>query len=378
MAPLRVLALQPWDAGSHRAVRESILRHTGHEWTWLKLPGRGVRWRLRHSGMRFAREAAELIERGQEFDLVFATGLCSLADFRAAAPRSLRNIPHVLYMHENQAAYPISETVDPRTIDRDMHLSFTNLSSIETADKVLWNSKYNRDSFIEKMQLIMRRAPESIDNSWIERLEAKSCIAWPPVEPVDGDGGVLHNRKTGRYQDGPDAQRKIVRVAWPHRWEHDKGCDEFLQLIEKTRNDPVLEFRWTILGQRYERMPASMHVILSDHADCLDHAGLVEDRNGYLSLLGSCDWVASTSRHEFFGIAVVEALLMGCLPWLPQRLSYPELLPLEFQGVDPWHPPEDEQRARRDIASHLHGALAPVAVQRIEGELEESVEDWRS
>jgi hypothetical protein len=313
------------------------------------------------------------MKAGEKFDAVFATGMCSLADFRAAAPRELRNAPHILYMHENQAVYPFSETIDPRTIDRDTHLAFTNLASIEAADKVLWNSEFNRDSFMDQMQIILRRAPESIDNAWTDRLKEKSQVAWPPVEPVGGDDEVLHNQKKGRYQDSAESGRRIVRVAWPHRWEHDKGCDELLELIEQTRNDPNLEFRWTILGQRYERMPASMHVILAQHAECLDHAGRVEDRSGYLRMLGACDWVCSTSRHEFFGIAVVEALLLGCLPWLPARLSYPELIPPELIEMNPWNPPTDPVAARAAIAKHLQAALAPVAVARIDRELAEAI-----
>ena len=368
MAQLRVLALQPWDAGSHKAVRESIQRHSRHEWTWLNLPGRSVRWRLRHSAMRFAQDVQEHLDGGATFDAVFSTGLCSFADFRASADHRLRNQPHVLYMHENQAAYPVSETVDPRTIDRDTHLAFTNLSSIEAADKVLWNSNFNRTSFIEYMQAILRRAPESIDSGWVVRLEGKSAVAWPPVEPVEQD--VLHNSEKGRYQDESHSGRALVRVAWPHRWEHDKGCDELLQLIEETRDDEAMELRWTILGHRYERMPASMHVILSQHADCLDHAGEIAGREEYLAALGACDWVASTSRHEFFGIAVAEALLMGCLPWLPSRLSYPELVPLAYQGISPWNPPGDRAKARDLIRSHLEMALAPNAVARIDQEIE--------
>jgi len=35
----------------------------------------------------------------------------------------------------------------------------------------------------------------------------------------------------------------------------------------------------------------------------------------------------STAIQENFGIAVVESVLAGCWPLLPNRLSYPELLP---------------------------------------------------
>ena len=69
-----------------------------------------------------------------------------------------------------------------------------------------------------------------------------------------------------------------------------------------------------------------MRMLLKDHADRIEYAGRLP-RADYVKTLRRADWVLSTARHEFYGIAVAEALLAGCLPWLPDRLSYPELVP---------------------------------------------------
>ena len=339
------------------------------------MPGRAARWRLRHAGMTFADRVGELVTSGERYDAVFSTGLCSLSDFRAAAPPSIRNLPHVLYMHENQAAYPVSEAVDRRTIDRDAHLAFTNLGSVMAADRVLWNSRYNLESFVEEMEIILRRAPESVSREWTTRLAERSCVAWPPIEPVNVEGGILHNPDTGDYPEPTDGERTVVRVAWPHRWEHDKGCDELLNLIEEHLDDETFDFRWTILGDRYERMPAAMHAILDRHQASLDHAGFIPDRAGYLKALAGCDWVTSTARHEFFGIAVTEAMLAGCLPWLPNRLSYPELIPEEYRGMNPWNAPSDLGAVRTKLRSHLEPSRADIAVGRIEDEIRGLIDD---
>jgi hypothetical protein len=37
--------------------------------------------------------------------------------------------------------------------------------------------------------------------------------------------------------------------------------------------------------------------------------------------------------HEFFGIAVVEAIYCGCFPILPRRLAYPERLPAQHKPL---------------------------------------------
>jgi glycosyltransferase involved in cell wall biosynthesis len=42
--------------------------------------------------------------------------------------------------------------------------------------------------------------------------------------------------------------------------------------------------------------------------------------------------VISTANQENFGISVVEAIRYGCIPLLPNRLSYPEIIPKVFHG----------------------------------------------
>jgi len=56
-------------------------------------------------------------------------------------------------------------------------------------------------------------------------------------------------------------------------------------------------------------------------------------RDEYEKLLTESDIVVSTALQEFFGISVVEAVAAGCHPVLPNRLSYPSLIPSEHHDA---------------------------------------------
>ncbi|MHC4099773.1 MAG: tRNA-queuosine alpha-mannosyltransferase domain-containing protein [Planctomycetota bacterium] len=352
-----MLGFESFDAGSHRSVREMISAHSRHEWTWLTRPARGWKWRMRLAAVELLDQAGDRLDSA--VDAIVATSLMSAADLRALLPARLRATPVILYMHENQAAYPLSDhpKVDPK---RDVHFALTNLTSVLASDLVIWNSAWNKTSFLDGMDRILRRANAVDLTSWQDKVEQRSRTIWPPVEPpppdLIGEARISHNS---------------TRVIWPHRWEHDKGPDELLEFAD--RYSEPLNLRWTILGEQYPDVPPSMTEFEQRFTARIDHFGFEPNRRKYWQHLARADWVLSTARHEYFGIAVVEALLAGCLPWLPPRLSYPELLPPEARGLSPLKPPADRQGVIEKIRAHLEPALAPNAVRRIDETVAEAV-----
>lgn len=360
---LRVLAFEPYDAGSHRAVRESITRHSRHRWTWVTRPGHAWKWRMRLAALEMTQEAETRGLLGRDaIDVLFATSLMSTADLRAALPAGHRDRPLVLYVHENQVVYPAGEVDD----ERDVHFGLTNLASMLTADRVVFNSDWNRRSFIDGIMKLLRHAPDATLRDVGPRLDRISTVIWPPVEPPAPAGRAAGERHRGAP----------IRVVWPHRWEHDKGPDELLDIAERCTRS--LDIRWTILGQRFREVPPALRAFQTRFTDAIDHFGFEPDRTRYLERVSRCDWVLSTARHEFFGIAVVEAMLAGCLPWLPDRLSYPELLPVGGAGLSPATPPEDPGAIRAAIERHLRPAVAPVAVGRIDDLIDRVAGDRRA
>lgn len=195
---------------------------------------------------------------------------------------------------------------------------------------------------------------------WVlEKIEQGGLVAWPPVD-VELEQGDLER----------PLQRPAL-VVWPHRWEHDKGPKALLELALAYSESEDL--RWIILGESFRRVPDELKQLQEALGDRIEHIGYIEDRETYLACLGKADWVLSTADHEFYGIAVVEALLMGCLPWLPQRLSYPELLPSIAVEMSPLKPPPEPAPIRQAIRSHLAAARAPQAVALIDDLIEQMV-----
>jgi glycosyltransferase involved in cell wall biosynthesis len=80
------------------------------------------------------------------------------------------------------------------------------------------------------------------------------------------------------------------------------------------------------------------------------HFGTVPSRDEYAKFLHRGDIVVSTAGHEFFGMAVLEAVRAGCRPLLPNRLSYPENFPVEFLY-------EEEEFQKKLIQSMERGRL---------------------
>ncbi len=299
---VQILFINPYHRGSHRDFFEQWSRHSKHTFRLLNLSGRNWKWRMRHGAWTLAN-----VLRAQEDqsvpDVVFSTDMLDLALWKACAPDALRSVPHIQYFHENQLVYP-----DRRKRDEDLHFACTNILSGALANEAWFNSRYHLETFIEGARLLDLRLPGRELNSAISVLESHAYVRAPGVEL----------RSLG-FQERRSSEK--LRVLWIGRWEWDKGNDRFVRLATAARKSMDVEF--VVLGASLaldER--EHLHELLGRS---LVFAGFVESREAYETWLRTCDVVLSTARHEFFGLAVLEASLCGCIPLLPNGLAYPEV-----------------------------------------------------
>ncbi len=304
---LNIVVLEPYYGGSHRGFVDTLMRHSRHRFELLWLPARKWKWRMRGSAIWFARR----LQDGScgPVDLILANDMVNVADLRALMPEPLRRCPVLCYFHENQLTYPLSPNDQ-----RDYQYGFTNLTSCLASDEVWFNSHSHREAFLAGVDELLRKMPDHVPPGIVQEIRRRSCVRWPLVESPPES--VRCERAA---HDGP------VVILWSHRWEYDKNPELFFRAVFRL-NDQGLDFRLVLLGESFREVPP----IFADAWRRLEgkilHRGYAKDRGAYWRLLAQCDVVVSTSIQENFGISVAEAILTGCRPLLPDRLSYPELV----------------------------------------------------
>lgn len=313
---LNILVLEPFGGGSHASFYRGWQKYSAHTFTILELPAFHWKWRSRHGSLSLALRANELAQQGQRFDLLFCSDMLNLPEWRGCACEHLRALPAILYFHENQFTYPVSDGQA-----RDYHFAYSNILSALAADQVWFNSHFHRDEFATAAKQWLRRMPDFRHSELFERAIEHSQVRYPGIDPLeDFEGQELDDPKTCRSS--------CPTIGWVARWEHDKRPDRFVAAIEKLIEGAV-DFQLILLGQQFANRVPSLERLLQVAGDRVLHWGYAKSKSEYWQWLRCMDVVVSTADHEFFGIAVLEAMRAGAFPVLPQRLSYPEILQLE-------------------------------------------------
>lgn len=227
------------------------------------------------------------------------------AQLRALLPKPLRALPLIVYFHENQVSYP-----NRKEDARDVHFPLTNWSSALCADRVWFNSEYNKKSFFRGTRRILKEMPDENCLWTLPLIREKSAVEPLGISPA----------KRGKKAEGP------LHIAWVGRWEHDKRPDVFFAALKLLKQAGV-PFLLTCLGQSFREEPPAFTSARELFREEIVQFGFLPDREKYLAALEPCDLVVSTASHEFFGVALLEAVSAGCLPVVPDRLVYPEIYP---------------------------------------------------
>ncbi len=308
VSALKFLFLEPFFGGSHRDFVNGLVRHSQHKIDLLTLPARFWKWRMRGASLYFIKKIKDL----ESYDGLIITDLMSLSDFKALCGHKCP--PTLVYFHENQLTYPLApgENID-------FQFGFTDITTALAADRTLFNSKTHFQAFFSQLPNFLKMMPEYRPNWAEEEIRSKSGILYPGCQfPFE-------------IQTDNFSNSSPPLIIWNHRWEFDKNPADFFSALD-TMLERGLDFRLALLGENFQIVPKDFIAARERYGSRIIQYGYIKSEEAYHKMLMRGSIVISTAKQENFGIATVEAIRYGCLPLLPARLSYPEIIPDSFHN----------------------------------------------
>ena len=301
----KVLALNPFHGGSHKAFIEGWQKRSQHHWQILTLPDSHWKWRLQFAAVELAEKVKKLYAAGERWDIIFCTSMLNVADFRALTPE-LATIPLVVYFHENQLTYPASEHMK-----FDLSLAMINVKSALVAEHVWFNSVFHRDDFLAAVVKVFGAKPGKPEDI-LATIREKSLVQYQAIDDAFG-------------MDRKVSLGTPLKIVWAARWELDKNPGLLFMALRHLRSLGIA-FELYFLGEEKHTNLSCIEQGRIEFAAEIKAFGYAKSLQEYRAILQSADIFVSTADHEFFGISVVEAVAAGCIPVVPKHLAYPEVL----------------------------------------------------
>lgn len=312
----RILILEPYYGGSHKFFLDGLQQRVKCSYTLFTLPARKWKMRMQLSAPWFIDRIQELPESQRWFDTVLCSTFVDVAVLRALLAQVKgwnKGAAILTYFHENQFVYPAQYGGKTNVF------AFTaiNFNTALASDRIAFNSSFNKESFLNGCRRYLKNASDMKFPETIDSIEKKSSILFPGIDFTEID------------RENVKDEVHIPVIVWNHRWEHDKNPEEFFTALRSLYDDNI-DFRLIILGQSFANSPLCFQEAGKTFNQKIIHYGFADSYEEYVRLLCRGDIVVSTSLHEFYGISIIEAVRAGCIPVLPDRLSYPEIFPGKY------------------------------------------------
>ncbi|XP_029942599.1 glycosyltransferase-like domain-containing protein 1 [Salarias fasciatus] len=349
-SPPSVLLVEPFYGGSHKQLLDLLQKNISGCCSFT-LPAKKWHWKARTSALYFS----QTIPQCPSYRVLFCSSVLNLCELVALRP-DLARLKKVLYFHENQLVYPVRKDQD-----RDFQYGYNQVLSCLVADVVVFNSHFNMDSFLSSIASFMKKIPDHRPSNLDALIRPKCTVlnypVWFPdvsrllpqhkllrgaaqLLPVEDKSPIKDDQVCA--EDPPESscgprsdldpaadQIRPLHIVWPHRWEHDKNPELFFNTLLKLK-ERGLRFQLSVLGETFTDVPGIFSEMRSQLDSHIVNWGFQPSQQGYLQVLCDADVVVSTANHEFFGVAMLEAVHCGCFPLCPNALVYPEIFPAQY------------------------------------------------
>jgi len=313
---MHLVILEPYFTGSHAQWAKGYQRFSTNEITIFHLPGSFWKWRMHGGAITLAKQ---FLDSKQQPDFILASDMLDLTTFQALTRKRTASIPFAVYFHENQLTYPWSPSDRDFQKNRNQHYGFINYVSCLSSHINFFNSRYHMESFLTALKHFLKSFPDHNELDTLKEIQEK-CRVLPLGIPL---------RDFDRYRKkGMERKMRASHpiVLWNHRWEYDKNPETFFHTMELLMQKG-LDFHLVVLGQNFRKKPQEFERALDLFGPRILHWGYEPSFAEYATWLWASDLLPITSHQDFFGISILEAIYCECHPFLPKRLSYPELIP---------------------------------------------------
>ena len=306
-----IAIIEPYYGGSHQYWADNLKSRLPYQVDLITMPARHWKWRMQGSAYHMAEQ---INASDKTYDILLVSGMIDLALFKSLLINSAAQI--LLYMHENQLCYPVSE-LDKQS-NLDLTYGYLNYKSCLVADKVIFNSAYHQEVFLQACLNLLKRMPDYKLIESVESIQAKSVVI-----PI----GILTDRIVAD-NDMHILKSEYPVLLWNHRWDFDKKPEQFYLLL-KHLSRKSLKFN-VIMTNTSQVSNDTLDKIRREFPEHILFDGYVESYEQYLTLLNSSDILPVSRGHDFFGISVLEAVLHGVHPVLPDDSVYEEHFDLDL------------------------------------------------
>ncbi len=313
---MNILLIESYYTGSHKQWIDGFKKFSKHNVRILYMKGQFWKWRMHGGAVTLAKKFNKMKWKP---DMILCTDMLDLTTFIALTRNKTKNIPIALYFHENQLSYPWSETDRDIHNKRDNHYSFINYVSALAADKVFFNSYFHMKSFLKNLKPFLKNFPDYNEIKTIDNIHKKSKVLYLGLDL----------KKFDKYKI---QKLQYPIILWNHRWEYDKNPDLFFKILSIIKNNKY-KFKLVVLGENFSKSPMIFKNAKETFKQEIIHWGYAHSFEVYAKWIWKANILPVTSIQEFFGISIMEAIYCNTYPILPNRLSYPELIPQKYQKM---------------------------------------------